>query len=546
LPDSDGQANVGTLRANILLVDDEPSNLVVLEAILGDLGQNLVRASSGEDALRRLLDQEFAVVLLDVRMPGLDGLETARLIRDREKSRLTPIIFLSAYDDPDSVVRAYELGAVDYLQKPLVPVILRAKVNAFVEQFRRTEQIKQQAEQLRQLERREFERQLAEEKHRWVVEQLREDAKRKDEFLAVLGHELRNPLAPLRNAAQILRLGQADPAALAQAREIIDRQVAQLARLVDDLLDVSRITRGKIALRKQSVELAAVVAQAVETCRPLLDARRHALHLSLPKAPVWLEADPARLNQVITNLLTNAARYSNDDGQIWLRAECQGAAVSVQVRDTGIGIPADMLDRVFELFTQVDSSRGSTAQGGLGIGLTLARSLVELHGGTITAASPGPGQGSEFTVRLPVLTHPDSKTQTDAPRGAPQRPLRVLVVDDNQDGADSLACLLRLQGHEVRTARDGPSALVAAQADAPEVVLLDIGLPGMDGYEVARSLRQQFGPDGVRLVAVTGYGQLEDRRRSQCAGIDHHLVKPVDLESLQTILLAVQTGRGCH
>jgi CheY-like chemotaxis protein len=288
------------------------------------------------------------------------------------------------------------------------------------------------------------------------------------------------------------------------------------------------------------------MAQAVETCRPLLDARRHALHLSLPNAPVWLEADPARLNQVITNLLTNAARYSNDEGQIWIRAECSGAALSIQVRDAGIGIPADMLDRVFNLFTQLDSSRGSAAQGGLGIGLTLARSLVELHGGTITAASPGPGQGSEFTVRLPLPAQRSAgQPQTAPPPSAPQRPLRVLVVDDNQDGADSLACLLRLHGHEVRTARDGPSALAAAQADAPEVVLLDIGLPGMDGYEVARGLRQQFGPDGVWLVAVTGYGQLEDRRRSQSAGIDHHLVKPVDLDALQNILRVVQTN-GSH
>jgi signal transduction histidine kinase len=528
-------------RVNILLVDDQPANLLALEAILEHLGQNLVQAPSGEEALRLLQEEDFAVILLDVQMRGLDGFATARLIRARERSRHTPIIFVAASENPDfPVATAYDLGAVDYLVKPLVPNILRAKVAGFVALFQMTEQVKRQAERLRQLESQAFERRLTEERQRWELERLREEARRKDEFLAVLGHELRNPLAPLRTAVEVLRqTGGCGPPAADQAHGIIERQVRHLARLVDDLLDLSRINRGTITLRRERVALDRVVDHAVETCRPLYDARGHELSVVLPAAPVWLEADPQRLTQVLTNLLTNAAKYTPGKGHVHLTTECPDQEVVLRVRDDGIGIPADMLERIFEPFTQVDPSPGKAAQWGLGIGLTLVKSLVELHGGTVTAASPGLGQGSEFIVHLPVLSATlPAKPEEDAsgwvtPAG---RGLRVLVVDDQADNAESLACLLRLNGHEVSVAGDGPSALQLARRYLPQAILLDIGLPGMNGYEVARHLRQQAGLERVLLVAVTGYGSDEDRRRSHAVGFDHHLVKPVSPEEVQRLL----------
>jgi PAS domain S-box-containing protein len=372
------------------------------------------------------------------------------------------------------------------------------------------------------------------------AEALKEADRRKDEFLAMLAHELRNPLAPIRNAVEVFRLlGPADPD-LEWARDMIGRQVQQLTRLVDDLLDVSRITRGKIALRKEPVDLAAVVARAVETSRPLLDARGHELTLDLPREPLRVEADATRLAQVVSNLLNNAARYTEEGGHIRLSVEPGRGEAVVRVRDDGMGIPAELLPQVFELFTQGDRSL-ARSEGGLGIGLTLVKRLVELHGGRVEARSAGPGRGSEFIVRLRTLAPQPKRDMEDGGRGpseVPPRPRRVLVVDDNEDAAESLALLLRARGHEIRTAHDGPSALSVAEDFRPEVVFLDIGLPRMDGYEVARRLRVQPGREGLLLVALTGYGQDEDRRRAEEAGFDAHLVKPADLEALQRLLNA--------
>ena len=373
---------------------------------------------------------------------------------------------------------------------------------------------------------------------------LREGDRRKDEFLAMLAHELRNPLAPLRTAAQVLRLkGPAEPE-LQLAREVIDRQVQQLTRLVDDLLDVSRISRGKINVQLEPVALAAVVARAVEISRPLMDARKHHLEVLLPEQDVVVAGDPTRLTQVVSNLLNNAAKYTEEGGRIWLTVEPVSEAtqrpreVLLRVRDTGVGIAADMLPRIFEMFSQVQGS-ASRSDTGLGIGLTLVRSLVELHGGSVTALSEGPGKGSEFVMRLPLLQDPPplapvAGEQPTRTREAPRR--RILVVDDNTDAAETLALMLRLTGHEVRTAYDGPTALDLARAHPPDVVLLDIGLPGMNGVEVARRMRQDFGLTDALLVALTGYGQDEDRRRSQEAGFNAHLVKPVDLDALHGLL----------
>jgi signal transduction histidine kinase len=369
--------------------------------------------------------------------------------------------------------------------------------------------------------------------------ELRAANRAKDEFLAMLAHELRNPLAPIRNAAHILRLRGADAPDFQAARELIERQVLHMTRLVDDLLDVSRISRGKVELRKEVVDLAAVVNQAVETARPLLEERRHTLTVALGPAPLRVQADATRLAQVLANLLNNAAKYTDRGGQVWLSVERQDEEAVVRVQDTGCGIPAAMLAKVFDLFTQVDGSPGR-AEGGLGIGLTLVKSLVEMHGGAVEALSDGPGQGSEFVVRLPVLVEGPEAAGPAAeapPAAAPPGPSRrVLVVDDNHDAADSLALLLKMMGHEVRTAYGGAAALAASRSWRPEVVLLDIGLPGLDGYAVGRRLRDERPGEELLIVALTGYGQDEDRRRSQEAGLDLHFVKPVDPNALRDLL----------
>jgi PAS domain S-box-containing protein len=382
------------------------------------------------------------------------------------------------------------------------------------------------------------------------LDELAERDRRKDEFLAMLAHELRNPLAPIQNAVQVMRQADQDEPRLHWAKDVIARQVQQLAHLVDDLLDVSRITRGKISLRTERVELAAVVDRAVEISRPLIDARKHALHVVLPPMALCLSADPTRLAQVLANLLNNAAKYTAEGGFIWLTAAAEPAAVTVRVRDTGMGIPVELLPRLFQPFAQADRAL-DRAQGGLGIGLTLVKSLVELHGGSVSASSAGPEQGSEFIVRLPLAEDAKRTARAElAPSvagGAGRATVggrRVLVVDDNADAAQSLALLLELDGHQVRVALDGPRALEAAQAEEPEVVLLDIGLPQMDGYEVARRLRARRGAGPAVLVALTGYGQEDDRRRSREAGFDYHLVKPVEPGALRELLAARAVGAG--
>jgi len=917
-------------KADVLLVDDQPSNLIALGAVLGELGLNLVEARSGEEALRRVLDGDFAVILMDVQMPGMDGFETAALIRERDRSSRTPIIFLTAYESSQvQVFQGYALGAVDYLSKPIVPTVLRSKVAVFVELFEKTEQVKRQARQLYEGQRREHERGLAEEKRRWELERLREESARereaaeasalraeelarnvaervraeeqlshraaqqaavaglgqralagtdldslladavdqaarelevdyvavmeltpegdrlvlragvgwdepaagrvqagavpttlegftvlndepvvvedlaaetrfeaspllgghgvvggvslviqgrerpygtlgvycprprsftrddvnflqavsnvlasaiqrkrddedlaavrdelavqlddmtrlhslvsrlsntlelsavleeviaavtgmqgtdrgvlmlfdrernlmttaasvgfsageldpaggedadadadagpdgsvsavfcgglvvedapadpvltphlsaarragyvavcstplltsvgelvgsiatyfprthrpsvretrlvelyarqaaesidnarlyraireadhhKGEFLAMLAHELRNPLAPILNALYILRLDGVDPESAGQARAVAEQQVRHLARLVDDLLDVSRISSGKIQLRTDVIDLRDAVGRSVETARPHIEGSRHELSVSVPEGPLWLHADSARLEQVLANLLNNAAKYTEPGGAIELVAAREGDDAVVRVRDSGIGIAPELLPRVFDLFTQADRSL-DRSQGGLGIGLTLVRRLVELHGGSVSASSRGLGRGSEFVVRVPIGAAPGATEEAGgaAPDAATfpatdARPKRVLVVDDNIQGAMILARVLKSCGHETEVAHDGPTALEIASARPLDVVLLDIGLPGMDGYEVARRLRKVDGMDRVLLVALTGYGQEEDRERSRQAGLDLHLVKPIDPHTLTLVL----------
>jgi signal transduction histidine kinase/ActR/RegA family two-component response regulator len=378
---------------------------------------------------------------------------------------------------------------------------------------------------------------------REAEESLQDANRRKDEFLAMLSHELRNPLAPIRNAVEVIRrLAPPDPK-LTMARDVVDRQVTLLARLVEELLDVSRISQGKIALKKEPVDLARVIAHSVETSRPLIDARGQNLKVSVPVAPVWLSADFARLSQVVSNLLNNASKYTGEGGRIELSAAAAEGEATVTVRDNGAGIEPQLLDKVFELFVQGERAL-DRGQGGLGIGLTLVKRLVELHQGRVQAASEGPGKGATFTVTLPCISAVDTQPRAaHATAAAPDSRVygrRVLVVDDNVDSAESTAAFLRLEGHEVKAVHDGLQALASLKVFDPHVVVLDIGLPGLDGYAVARQLRARGDSSHMLLIAVTGYGQKEDRQRAADAGFDYHFVKPADPREIQ---VAIERGR---
>jgi PAS domain S-box-containing protein len=662
-------------QANILLVDDSPNNLLALEAILADLGQNLVSSPSGEDALRRLEHDEFAVVLLDLYMYGLDGFETAKCIRAREKTRHVPIIFLTAYEGPDfTPAQAYALGAVDYLVKPLVPDIVRAKVAAFVELFRKTEQLRRQAQEILQSEQQfrllvdgvtdyaifrldpgghvaswnagaeringyraeeilgqhlarlypaeareqdrpgqalaataaegrydeeawrirkdgtrfwasvvltalrdpagnligfsKIIRDLTERKHaeealqraneelearvrdrtaeltranqalqdevrerEQAQEALRAADRRKDQFLAVLAHELRNPLAPLRNGLYILRQRGHDPAAVDHVRAMMDRQVQHLTRMVDDLLDVSRLSRGKVTLQKERLDLGQVLRQSVDDHRGLAEAADLSLCLEMPDAPVWVEGDATRLTQVFYNLLENAVKFTPPGGGVTVGLAAGDRQAVVRLRDTGSGINPEILSHLFEPFVQGDRTL-DRSRGGLGLGLALARGLIDLHGGSITATSLGAGRGAEFTVRLPRQAQAPARPAAAEAVTPPPRRRRVLVVEDNLDAAESLRMLLELSGCQVQVAHTGPEGVEAALRTPPEVVVCDIGLPGMDGFAVAAALRRNPTTAKARLLAVTGYGQEHDRQHALAAGFDGHLVKPVDPERL--------------
>jgi signal transduction histidine kinase len=530
-------------KVNILLVDDQPGKLLSYEAILADLGENLIKASSGREALDALLKNDITVVLIDVSMPELDGFELAEIIRGHPRYQKTAIIFVSAVHLTDSDrMKGYASGAVDYVSVPIVPELLRAKVAIFAELYRK----RREAEELtRELEQRVAERtaELQESIARQteLAEQLRQADRRKDEFLALLAHELRNPLAPMRNAINILRLKESQDPDVLWCRGVIERQATQLTRLVDDLLDVSRITLGKIKLRPQPLDLTSVVSRAVETSRPLIDSHRHELIVTLPEGPVRVEGDRARLIQVIANLLNNAAKYQNEGGMIALTVERDANSAVITVRDRGIGIAPEMLSEIFELFSQGERTL-DRAQGGLGVGLSLVKTVVSLHGGSVSAASDGIGRGSEFSMRLPCLLQeldgyrPSEEGEFAEVPECP--PLRILVVDDSRDSADSLSRLLQLAGHEVLTAHEAEQALHLAATAQPAVVLLDIGLPGMDGYEVARRIRAVVARPPF-LVALTGYGQPEDRQQATEAGFDAHLVKPVDPPELTRVLASI-------
>jgi PAS domain S-box-containing protein len=647
---------------SVLLVDDTPANLLALEALLSGLGLDLVRAASGAEALRLVAAREFAVVLLDVRMPGLGGFETARLIRGRERWRHTPIIFLAAQDaDPAEAVEAYKLGAIDYLVKPLVPEVVRAKVAGFADVFAEKERARRQADQLRMLVQgtkdyaifmldpagrvatwnegaarikgyraediigRHFsafypqdsidrgwpdeelrraaadgrfedegwrvrkdgsrfwanvvitalrdgagmlqgfskvtrdltERKRAEDALRRAHDELeakvaertaaltaanaalREADRRKDEYLAVLAHELRNPLAPIRTALQVLRL-RTDAATVEQVRAMLGRQVGHLTRLVDDLLEAARVAAGKVVLRRERLDLGQLARVVTNDHADTFREAGVDLSVAAPDTPVWVSGDWTRLTQVLGNLLHNAAKFTDRGGRVTVGVRGTGERAALSVRDTGAGIPPEALPRLFTPFGQAEQGL-DRSRGGLGLGLAVVKRLVELHGGTVRAESEGAGRGAVFTVELPQAAEPEAVSgEARGPgRAAGARKLRVLIVEDNRDAADTLRVALELGGCcEVSVAYTGPDGVEAAKAFRPQLVLCDIGLPGFSGFEVARRIRAEA-TGAVVLVALTGYGRDADRERARAAGFDRHFTKPVDFSELEAVITAV-------
>jgi signal transduction histidine kinase len=672
----------GPEKVNILVVDDLPEKHVVFTTILDELDQNIVSARSGQEALKFILEMEFAVILLDVNMPDIDGLETASLIRQYKKSAQTPIVFITAYVDELQARRGYALGAVDYIPSPVVPEVLRSKVRVFCELFRMNRQLQKQAQQREELARSEAARAAAEDAiHRadylaeasqvlsrslnlddtiaavldlsvpmlgerailgipdkeggvrrlemhpapkagddaafdeavgpelraaadqvlrdkqfqlWrkgngraaaicplmagdeirgalallgneaffdstrvalirefasrasiamenarLYSAVQEADRRKNEFLAMLAHELRNPLAPIRNAVHILGSAESLPPKLGWARDVIGRQAEHMARLIDDLLDVSRIVQGKVAVKPEKLQLSTLIERSVEASSPRLGQREQVLDVVLPKESIELEGDSVRLSQVLSNLINNACKFSPPNSRIRLEASYDGGELQISVKDEGAGIAPEFLPHMFDLFAQADQSL-DRSQGGLGIGLTLVKHLVELHGGRVWAASEGLGKGAQVTVALPAAVStgpamplPTIRHQPVAIEGAAAR---ILVVDDLAASAETLLTLLEMEGFEVRMAHEGQDALRIAREFKPDVVLLDIGLPGMNGFEVAHGLRSQPESQEALLIALTGYGEAESRTRSAQAGFDFHMVKPADVNLLLSML----------
>jgi signal transduction histidine kinase len=529
-----------TEKPKILVVNDDAASLLALTSLLeqwaDESNYEVLSARSGQDALRQVLRHDFAVILLDVNMPGMDGFETAEAIHLRPRSADIPIIFVTAFlaDEIDRL-KAYQRGAADFLFTPVIPQVLRAKVQVFVALATKNEQLKRQAEKLSQrtteltatnkrLVREMEERRAAERK-----------SSAKDEFLAMLGHELRNPLSAISSAGSLLGMPGVSGDAITRARVIIQRQSQHLSRIVDDLLDLSRAMSGKILLSRKRLDIATLVSSCLDTFRAT--GRTTGYDIDAQLAPAWVDGDATRLEQIATNLIDNALKYTPAGGRIEITVVPIGEDVVLRVSDSGVGIAPDLLPHVFDVFVQGAISI-DRSQGGLGIGLSLVRRLVELHGGTVSACSPGNSSGSTFEIRLPRT---DAALSADAPaRARPQeagKP-KVLLIEDNDDGREMMATMLASFGYPVLQAGDGLEGVRVACSETPDVALVDIGLPGIDGYEVARRLRQDPAARAIRLIALTGYGLEEDQRRVLEAGFDLHLVKPVEVNALLEQLAA--------
>jgi signal transduction histidine kinase len=533
--------------SHILVVDDVPANLVAAEAALEGLARSIVTATSGEEALAHLLSTDFALALLDVNMPGMDGFELARLIRSRERSRNLPIIFITANaQDEASVLRAYELGAVDFLFRPLHPAVLLAKASVFVSLHEQgeqlaTERIERQFENRKRdyqtaALKRERDRELeAKQELARLNAALAEHDRRKDSFLAILAHELRNPLAPLQTCLDLVESTPGVPLS-PKLLDVLKRQTQVLVRLVDDLLDVSRIKADKIELRPERMDIMDIVEAAILTSRPVINERSHVLLIDAPTTRAFVIADSVRMAQVFCNLLNNAARYTSRGGQINISITFDEHFAIVTVRDNGMGIPPELQDSIFSMFVQ--ERVRSDGSGGLGLGLALSRRLVEMHNGSISVHSEGRGRGSTFEVRVPREGSPlavpaRKRTREMAPllKEASAR-VRAIVVDDNDDARELICELLRTRGFDVLEAGDGHTAVAKICEHQPDVAFVDLGLPGLDGIGVAQTLRHECPDLTTRLVALTGYGHDDDFERTRRAGFHAHLVKPASAEKL--------------
>jgi signal transduction histidine kinase len=520
---------------DILLVDDEARNLDALEAILESPNYRLLRAEDADRALRLLLENDVAAIVLDIKMPQVDGFELAQMIKNTRRFRETPIVFLTAHlIDDQHMIAGYDAGAVDYLTKPVNSQILKHKIAVFAELFRKTREL---AELNEKLEERVKERTLELERSEAA---LRAAAEQKDEFLAILAHELRNPLGPLRSGLDLLLRRKEGEPVLTRTLGTMNRQLHHMVRLIDDLLDISRVSRGLLELKKMPVDLGEILASTVESLRPVFEQHHQQLTLGITEA-IEAPADSTRVAQIVTNLLTNASKFTPENGRINIALERDGDQALIRVTDSGAGIPEDQIDRIFGMFARVKRADGDGPVG-LGIGLALARRLAEMHGGTLSVASPGENEGSTFTLALPAS--PRAPT-TIAPLPPAQETvgvangLRIVIIEDNEDVAESLKDLLEDTGHTVWAALSGTDGINLVQEVRPNVVLCDLGLPHMGGVEICRRIRALPIANPPLMVAITGWGREEDHRRTREAGFDHHLVKPVAVDSLDKVLRSV-------
>jgi len=511
-------------KVSILVVDDRADKLLTYEVMLAELNQNIVCVRSGKEALRRLLKEDFAAILLDVNMPGMDGFETAALIRQRQRCETTPIIFVSAINDTvNHISRGYSLGAVDYIVTPVVPDILRAKIAVFVDLFKKTEQIRRQAEERESLIREQA-----------VAEHARAEAERaseaKDRFLAMLSHELRTPLTPVLASVFMLEREQNIPEIMHESLQLIRRNVELEARLIDDLLDLTRISKGKVQLSFEIVNAHTLLRNALEICQSEIEQKKLELRTELAAKKVHLQADPARLQQIFWNLIKNAVKFTPDGGKLSIRTTNNDGQFQVEVEDSGCGIDREVLPRIFHAFEQAGRSR----LGGLGLGLAISKALVEAHHGSINAESQGRDRGAKFSALFPVCEKNASPQTADAPPSTEKRKsVRLLLVEDHEDTNRSLTRMLRRRGYEVYPACDVRSALDIAISKPFDVLVSDIGLPDGSGFDLLKALRAKGDVFGI---ALSGYGMEEDIRRSGAAGFSHHLVKPVDLTKLDSII----------
>ena len=520
-------------KVSILVVDDRADKLLTYEVMLAALNQNVVCVRSGKEALRHLLKEDFAAILLDVNMPGMDGFETAALIRQRQRCETTPIIFVSAINDTvNHISRGYSLGAVDYILTPVVPDILRAKIGVFVELFKKTEQIKRQAEERESLVR---EQAIAE--HARVEAEKASEAK--DRFLAMLSHELRTPLTPVLASVFTLEREKNLPESVQESLQLIRRNVELEARLIDDLLDLTRISRGKVQLSVEVVDAHVLLRNALEICQSEIEQKKLEVQVEFAATKVHLNADPARLQQIFWNLIKNAVKFTPDGGKLAIHTLNDGdGKFRLAVEDSGCGIEPEALPKIFHGFEQA----GRTQLGGLGLGLAISKALVEMHKGHIDAESRGRNQGAKFTAFFPTCETSATQAASHPPRSlGARRSVRLLLVEDHEDTKRSLTRMLSKRGYEVQSASDVRSALDIAMSNQFDVLISDIGLPDGNGHDLLKTLRAKSNIFGI---ALSGYGMEEDIRRSSEAGFSHHLVKPVDINKLDIIIQAVPFPNG--